>query len=964
MKNWSDKWIQEAKKLSSLGAIATFVLLAGCNQNPVNDPPKALAAPQNVLAIAGDTDVTVVWDALTDSKVKGYNVYQDGEKVNSDPISNLGASNQQTRAANSVRRLSFKIQNVAGDKLHKFGVKAVGDDGAEGDKSEEPATKPLVCERYKLSGTDMGAYYQNIKLSKGATNVTTAMVKVNGTTIPFVGGSSIYQGTLAAAVPVGGNVDVLSAVGDCLVYAHDVVPESAVLTVPAAGASANVNAVIPVAWTSGSNPDRFVVSATWLLTPTSGTGWRSSDLPGTARSFDIPAGTLPTGKTVKVRVYAYNDGEETFIGAYETGSVMAIRNADEIGHDISTVEVAPDPVGTPGVSWGDPHLLTLDQLGYEFQPVGEYDLSFSSDAQLRVQARHQPWGGSTAVSVNTAIATKMNGQKVGLYINPPAGQSPLRVGDMGVRTDVPATGLDLGAGFKVTLSGSSYIFSYPTGDKLKVNFNGAYMDAYVYPATTRAGQMRGLLGNMDGDLGNEFIKRDGTAIAPLTTAALTHEYANSWSIPSVADSLFVYDANDKFGGFNNPDFPSSQPQPNPDRQAAAKKTCEDAGVLPKNLENCITDVVETGNNDFGKGAAGVQEPIRQIKPDTIAKPDLVVVKGAVKFGECRPYAPYAIAEVVVKNIGTAASPAIMDKGIVQIVDAADAGLGAGYRGNGVGLESLAPGESKVVNINAYYPFTNPVGADTSHDYVARVDFGNWIDESNETNNVFGTNLHLEIPAGACKNHVAIVHTKDKSVAQAYEIGLEKKGFDVTLLDAATLSDTNIGAISKFELILIDSESGYLNTWGGSSAAANAIKASKRPVLGIGEGGYSYLGHFTATPSPIGWANGWHSGAGEMNYTSTGHASQSGPFPVAVVGGLVDTASANMPYVAIYLPKLDPALELVGRQTGDASHYISVLNTAPKAATGWAEGIWGFSGKPYYTENGWNALSNLGWYMIK
>jgi hypothetical protein len=298
---------------------------------------------------------------------------------------------------------------------------------------------------------------------------------------------------------------------------------------------------------------------------------------------------------------------------------------------------------------------------------------------------------------------------------------------------------------------------------------------------------------------------------------------------------------------------------------------------------------------------------------------------------------------------------------VQIVDAADAGLGAGYRGNGVGLASLAPGESKVVNITAYYPFTNPVGADTSHDYVARVDFGNWIDESNETNNVLATNLHLEIPAGACKNHVAIVHTSDKSVAQAYEIGLEKKGFDVTLLDAATLSDTNIGAISKFELILIDSESGYLNTWGGSDAAARAIQASKRPVLGIGEGGYSYLGHFA---SPIGWANGWHSGAGEMNYTSTGHASQSTPFFVNIAAGLVETASVNMPYVAIYLPQPSANLELVGRQTTDAHHYTSVLNTKPTAATGWAEGIWGFSGKPYYTENGWNALSNLGWYMIK
>ena len=40
MKNWSSKWILEAKKISSLGVMATFVLLAGCNQN-VTEPPKA-----------------------------------------------------------------------------------------------------------------------------------------------------------------------------------------------------------------------------------------------------------------------------------------------------------------------------------------------------------------------------------------------------------------------------------------------------------------------------------------------------------------------------------------------------------------------------------------------------------------------------------------------------------------------------------------------------------------------------------------------------------------------------------------------------------------------------------------------------------------------------------------------------------------------------------------------------------
>jgi hypothetical protein len=153
----------------------------------------------------------------------------------------------------------------------------------------------------------------------------------------------------------------------------------------------------------------------------------------------------------------------------------------------------------------------------------------------------------------------------------------------------------------------------------------------------------------------------------------------------------------------------------------------------------------------------------------------------------------------------------------------------------------------------------------------------------------------------------------------------------------------------------------LNNWSGSSAAANAIRLSKRPVLGIGEGGYSYLGLFK---SPLGWANGWHSGAGDMNYTSLGHASQSGPFAVSVAAGIVDIANPQMPNVAISLPQPSAALELVGRQTGDASHYIAALNLKPTAVTGWAEGIWGFSGKPYYTESGWNALSNLGWYMIK
>ena len=443
--------LHEIKKISSFGVIAALVLLAACNPT---EPPKPIAVPQNVLAVNDDKDVTVFWDTVNDTAVKGYNVYQDGVKVNT----NLVASSVKSAArASNEGRFSFLIRNVA-SLAHQFMVRSVADSGESAASAETGDTVTRVCSsagRYTLTGTDMGAYFQNISLTRGATNLTTADVRVNGLRIPFVASANIFQGVIPLTLRVGQHLEVYSDVEGCRIYAYDNIPEMPVITAPAIAASFPINTQVPVAWTSTTNPQRFVVRATWLLNATTGTGYTSSDLPGTSRSFEIPANTLPSDTVVKIRVYAYNDGTEPghFFGTYTPNSRMAIRNANEAGHDITTTAVIPDSVTKPGVSANDPHLLTLDQVAYEFQAVGEFDLSRSSDSQFRVQARQQPW--NTYASVNTAIAMQMNGQKVGLYRNPPVGQSPLRIGDAGVRTVVPAAGLDLGAGFKIVQSGSS-----------------------------------------------------------------------------------------------------------------------------------------------------------------------------------------------------------------------------------------------------------------------------------------------------------------------------------------------------------------------------------------------------------------------------------------------------------------------------------------------------------------------------
>lgn len=68
-------------------------------------------------------------------------------------------------------------------------------------------------------------------------------------------------------------------------------------------------------------------------------------------------------------------------------------------------------------------------------------------------------------------------------------------------------------------------------------------------------------------------------------------------------------------------------------------------------------------------------------------------------------------------------------GLAQVVDTRDETLGAGYRGNGVGLPALAPG---------------------AHTYAARVNFGAFFPEASTANNRFTGTQTVTVPAGDCR----------------------------------------------------------------------------------------------------------------------------------------------------------------------------------------------------------------------
>jgi len=117
---------------------------------------------------------------------------------------------------------------------------------------------------------------------------------------------------------------------------------------------------------------------------------------------------------------------------------------------------------------------------------------------------------------------------------------------------------------------------------------------------------------------------------------------------------------------------------------------------------------------------------------------------------------------------------------------------------------------------------------------------------------------LKLTNGPCsttrKGTVAYVFRGELSSAISFHNLLSGAGYTVTLVP---LSDVAATDFSVFHLIVIADDTGNLNTWGippATAAQVDKIKAANKPVLGLGEGGYSFFGQLGLF---IGWPQGWH-----------------------------------------------------------------------------------------------------------
>ncbi|MET3803754.1 RHS repeat-associated protein [Nakamurella sp. UYEF19] len=263
---------------------------------------------------------------------------------------------------------------------------------------------------------------------------------------------------------------------------------------------------------------------------------------------------------------------------------------------------SPSPSGKGPRSTGDPHLSTADLGRYDLMAVGEFTWLTTDSGSLTVQVRQQPAAGSRSVSVNTAVAVDVGGDR--LMIASPD-QTALKVTSPGVA--VPGAGtFTLPHGAVVVLSDAMLTITLTDGTKLWVYPNPRGLDVNASLPDSLHGRVHGLAGPFTGAYTGSVETKGGVSI-PIDQLkdykTLYRTFGDSWRITQAA-SLFTDHPGTDSTAFDDPTFPDpAAAAPSAAALASATAICTQLDLTRADLADCIKDVSVTGDAGFASTGA-------------------------------------------------------------------------------------------------------------------------------------------------------------------------------------------------------------------------------------------------------------------------------------------------------------------------------------------------------------------------
>ncbi len=267
-----------------------------------------------------------------------------------------------------------------------------------------------------------------------------------------------------------------------------------------------------------------------------------------------------------------------------------------------------------GSSHGDPHYVSADGLAADYQGAGEFLALTSTKHDLDVQVRQQPRAASLQVSVNTAVAANVVGDRVGVYArdpNLPARPSLFVDGQPNFKLGL----INLPHGGRLNVDVNTVVITWPDGTYLIVHKSPAANVEY-WLAASRMGTVTGLWGAYTGDPSKDLVTRQGVVMTPPSNGQVGPSFGNSWRITQ-QESLFDDLPGQDVARYTNAAWGTAPATPDKLGQAARSRAtilCQGAGLTGLSLTDCILDVGATGDPSFAAAEAATSSTRPQV-PD-------------------------------------------------------------------------------------------------------------------------------------------------------------------------------------------------------------------------------------------------------------------------------------------------------------------------------------------------------------
>ncbi len=264
-------------------------------------------------------------------------------------------------------------------------------------------------------------------------------------------------------------------------------------------------------------------------------------------------------------------------------------------------------------SCGDVHILTPDGLKYDFQSTGDFLATQSSDGKVIVQARQETSPINARVSLNTAVALSVDGDKIEFYVKSDSAyylNGEAEVLPTGTET-LPNQGTIQSIGSE---SRPQFIITWPDGNFAArvIMYPNSHIDYGVAAGSDSQTTYQGLMGNFDGNAQNDLQVKDGDLIKPPPSLEDLNRFGDSWRVPAEGLLFTVPRAADQA------ETAHTLVTFEEEARAAAEKTCQEGGISDQAaLKNCIYDVAITGDPIFVESAQAFEESVVDLPPSAI-----------------------------------------------------------------------------------------------------------------------------------------------------------------------------------------------------------------------------------------------------------------------------------------------------------------------------------------------------------